>query len=361
MKKGKKTQKEEKEVKIEDQIQNIINRQMEEIKDQTKKEKISLVLDKVLSLNLMEFRLDIGIPADKSQENYEFTLEINLIYNTIHLFSKNIKALSDCRDLYPEIMKEQNLKNDFFNKDKFDLKLIIKNLKLFISNLSNILKNTTKIGKFYLSEEYDIIFIKSLNYITKIPCSHVEFIKGRKITTPSLCCISDDYFCLYEYGNSCNKYLTTDEYKFTLVFYAQFDSLIKFNKLLEGSAVTLYWKKQIGEKEFYQKLESDIDSDMNKIINLLIERLKQSGAKLDIAEKKYGEIPKINIKEIEQKISLYEKELQNNENKETFNNLLDSYQQAIVYYSAVNDSIYVTYNTRVKELLKNEKYSKFLS
>ena len=54
-------------------------------------------------------------------------------------------------------------------------------------------------------------------------------------------------------------------------------------------------------------------------------------------------------------------ELQKNENKEIFNNLLDSYQQAIVYYSAVNDSIYVTYNARVKELLKNEKYSKFLS
>ena len=361
MKKGKKNEKEEKEEKIEDIVQNIINSQMTEIKEQTKKEKISLALDKICSENLMEFRLDIGIPAEKSQDNYEFVLEINLVYNTIHLFSKNIKELSDCRDLYPDVMKEQNIKNDYFNKDKFDLKLIIKNLKLFISDLPNILKNTKKIGKFYLSEEYDVIFIKSLNYITKIPCRHVEFIRGRKTMTPSFCCISDDYFCLYEYGNSSNKYLTTDEYKFTLVFYAQFDSLIKFNKLFEGSAVTLYWKKRTGEKEFYIKLESDIDSDMNKIINLLIENMKQSGAKLDIVEKKYGEIPKINIKEIEQKISSFELELQKNENKEIFNNLLGAYEKAIEYYSAINDSIYVTYNARVKELLKNEKYSKFLN
>lgn len=360
MKKGKKNEKDENEEKS-IEVQNIIKSQMQEIKEKTKEEKILLALDKIISENLIEFHLEIGIPDEKSQDNFEFVLEINLIYNVIHLFSKNIKGLSDGRDLYPEIMKELNLKNDFFSKDKFDLKLIIKNLKLFISNLKDVLNNSKTIGKFYLSEEYDIIFIKSLNYITKIPCRHVEFIKGRKLVTPSLCCISDDYFCLYEYGNSSNKYLTSDEYKFTLVFYSQFDSLIKFNKLLEGSAVTLYWKKRIGEKEFYLKLESDIDSDMNKIINLLIENMKQTGAKLDIVEKRYGEIPKINIKEIEEKISSYELELQKNENKEIFNNLLNSYEKAIEYYSAVNDSIYVTYNTRVKELLKNEKYSKFLN
>ena len=120
-------------------------------------------------------------------------------------------------------------------------------------------------------------------------------------------------------------------------------------------------EKKIGENDYYLKLESDIDSDMNKIINLLIENMKQSGVKLDIVEKKYGEVPKINIKEIEQKIQSYELELQKNGNKELFNNLLTTYEQAIVYYSAINDSQYVTYNARVKELLKNEKYSKYLS
>lgn len=349
------------EEKYEEQIQNLINSQMQEIKEETKKEKISLSLDKIISLNLMEYHLNISIPEEKSQENYEFMLEINLVYNTIHLYSINVKEISDCRDLYPDVMKDNNLKNDIFKKEKFSLKSIIKNLKAFILNLPNILTNTKKIGKFYLTEEYDIIFIKSLKYITQIPCRHVEYIRGRKTNTPALCCISKDFFCLFEYGNSSNKYLTSDEYKFTLVFYASIDSLVKFKKLLEGSAITLYWKKKIGENDYYLKLESDIDSDMNKIINLLIENMKQSGVKLDIVEKKYGEVPKINIKEIEQKIQSYELELQKNGNKELFNNLLTTYEQAIVYYSAINDSQYVTYNARVKELLKNEKYSKYLS
>lgn len=100
---------------------------------------------------------------------------------------------------------------------------------------------------------------------------------------------------------------------------------------------------------------------MNSIIDLLIESMKHSGFKLDIEEKRYGEIPQVDIKSIEQQITTYELELQKNGNKELFNNLISAYEQAIVYYSAINDSQYVTYSSRVKELLKNEKYSKYLS
>ena len=115
------------------------------------------------------------------------------------------------------------------------------------------------------------------------------------------------------------------------------------------------------QSEFYLKLESDIDKDINLLIDNLIEKMKISGMKVDIIDKKYGEVPKIDIKEIEQKISKYELELQKNGTKELFNDLLKSYEQAIVFYSAINDKQYVTYSTRVKELLKNEKYAKYLS
>ena len=146
-----------------------------------------------------------------------------------------------------------------------------------------------------------------------------------------------------------------------MVFYASVDALVKFRKLLEGPAVSLFWKKRTGEDDFWLKLESDIDKDMNSIIDLLIESMKHSGFKLDIEEKRYGEIPKVDIKSIEQQITNYELELQKNGNKELFNNLISTYEQAIVYYSAINDSQYVTYSSRVKELLKNEKYSKYIS
>ena len=354
--------KEEKEEKIEDIVQKIINDQITEIKEETKKEKISIALNKISSININEFQLNISIPDTSSQEHLEFIVEFNLIYNKIHLYSLNIKELSDCRDLYPDLMQTLN---DDFHKEKFELKTLVKNLKNFVQRLPNILKekNTKNIGKFYLSEEYDIILMKSLKNLIQIPCRRVEYIKGKKIKTPALCCISSDFFCLYEYGNASNKFLSSDEYKFTLVFFSSIDALIKLQKLFEGPAISLFFKKNEVDKnsEFYLKLESDIDKDINKIENFLIEKMKISGVKLNIEEKKYGEVPKINIKEIEQNISKYELELQKSGNKELFNNLLGSYEQAIVYYSAINDKQYVTYSTRVKELLKNEKYSKYLS
>jgi len=192
--------------------------------------------------------------------------------------------------------------NDNFIKEKFDLKTLIKNLKNFVLNLPETLKNSKNVGKFYLAEEYDIIMVKSLKNLIQIPCRRVEFIKGKKIKTPSLCCISSDFFCLYEYGNASNKYLSNDEYKFTLVFYTSIDALIKFQKLFEGPAISLFFKKsEEKNSEFYLKLESDIDKDINTIENILIEKMKTSGVKINIEDKKYGEVPNINIKEIEQK------------------------------------------------------------
>ena len=75
-----KQQKIKKEEKLEEQIQNIINTQMEEIKEQIKKEKVNLTLEKFINLHIIEFHLYISTPKENSQENYEFLLNINLIY-----------------------------------------------------------------------------------------------------------------------------------------------------------------------------------------------------------------------------------------------------------------------------------------
>ena len=104
-----------KEEKIEDIVQKLVNGQITEIKEETKKEKISISLNKISSLNINEFQLNISIPDTKSQEALEFIVEFNLIYNKIHLYSINIKELSDCRDLYPDIMQTLN---DNFIKEK---------------------------------------------------------------------------------------------------------------------------------------------------------------------------------------------------------------------------------------------------
>ena len=40
--------------------------------------------------------------------------------------------------------------------------------------------------------------------------------------------------------------------------------------------------------------------------------------------------------------------------------LLQLYEKAIEYYSAINDKKYIEYNNKIKKILKNEKYSKLI-
>ena len=80
--------KKEEKQKLEIEVESMLNSKIEEINPEIKKEKIIIVLNKSFYMNIIDFHLNITIPDANSQDNYEFLLEINLIYNTIHLFSK---------------------------------------------------------------------------------------------------------------------------------------------------------------------------------------------------------------------------------------------------------------------------------
>ena len=43
-----------------------------------------------------------------------------------------------------------------------------------------------------------------------------------------------------------------------------------------------------------------------------------------------------------------------------FNKLLSNYEKAVEYYSAVGDKKYEDYKNKIQELLKNEKFNKFV-
>ena len=341
------------------ETKKLISVQIEQIESKFKEENISISFRKIPYLNIIEYYIEITIFNEKTNEKNEFILDINLVYNTIHLYSKNLKYLSDGRDLFPYIT---NSKNAFFNLKEFKLLTIIQNTKNFLTNVSEAIKNNSldkNIGNFYLGEEYDILLIKSLQELKKIPCRHIETIKQIKTETPSLCCISDNYFCLYEFGIACNKYLTNDEYKFTLVFYSTLDLISSFQKD-EDNSILLFWKTKYEDTQFVLKIKSDIISDINFIMDTLINQLKSSGKNMEMLEKKEGEIPKIDIEEIEKEISNYEIQLKEKEDKETFDKLLKCYEQAITYYSAINNDKYIDYNNKIQELLKNEKYSEYI-
>jgi hypothetical protein len=98
----------------------------------------------------------------------------------------------------------------------------------------------------------------------------------------------------------------------------------------------------------------NINSENYNIINdILLEKMK-------IYKKKLGKIPDIDIKYLEKEIEEKEKELLNKDNKniimykEKCLRLMDIYQQAIEYYSAVNNPKFIDINIKIHQLIENQ-------
>lgn len=298
----------------------------------------------------------IKFKDEKNEEkNAEFLLLLNLTKKKIYLFSLNLVEISDGRDLLPFII---HTKTNHFNIDELNLLTLIENIKIFISTLTN--KNLIKIGRFYLGEEYDINFISTLKGVFIKRCFHYDVIDGNYINIPSLITISDDYLCLYEYIFEPNKQIKDIKNKFLLVFYGNIKSIISFKKSLYGEVVTIAFRREYNNKMLNLKISGNEEEDMDKIMNVLIEKIKNIGYRLDIYEKKLGQLPKINIVDTEKNISLYEEKLNNGENTNDLKQLLSLYEQAIEFYSAINDKRYIEYNNKISKLLKNPKYSELL-
>ena len=302
----------------------------------------------------LEYYIFLYIPTkENNNKNFELLLLINLLKNRIYLYSFNIIKISDGRDLLPFIT------NKFYNKinlNSLDLIQLVENINKFVFSLTE--KNLSMIGRFYLGEEYNINIISNLKNIYAVNCYHYDLINGNYVYIPSLVTISGDYFCLYEYNNDNMK----DNNKFTLVFYGTLKSILSFKKSLVGSIVTINFRKDLSGKDLSLKIMSYIDIDMENIMDLLIKKIENIGYRMNIYQKRKGNIPDINIENTEQNIKAYEDLLNSDEeNEKIIKELLELYEKAIEYYSAINDKRYIDYNNKIRRILKNEKYSKLLA
>lgn len=326
------------------------------------KENILLVYNKLANKKSTEYKIDISFKNNKNNTNntlpneyLDFILQINLTKKEIILFSKNIKPISDGRDILPliSIKKFTTINNNFFSLDDIDILDIVNNIKKFIETY----KFTNLNGIYYIGDEYDQKIIESLENLDKINCNHLDIINGKSIEIPSLCTISDEHFCLYE----------KEQNKYNLIFYSNIKNLLSFNKTVD-MIVTLNWKKKIktssGEVKFCMfelKIKSNINEDMDKVMDLLIEKIKNIGFEMNINEKKKGVLPNLNPEKIEGEIRRLESQLKNRDTILVFNKLLDRYEKIIEYYSAANNNKYTEYNEKLKDLLRNEKYSKYIN
>ena len=330
----------------------------QEVKDKVVRHNISFIFNKNSTKKYSEYNINISIPKNNSQklkEYYEFILTINLTKKSIILFSLDINPISDGRNLLPIINTNKNkkVKFNYYFLNEIDLNQIMEDLNKFLTgnNFLNLF------GYYYLGEEYDSKIIDNLKNVERIQCNHLDVINGNEIEISSLCTISDDYFCLYEKEQNNN---------YTLVFYSSIKNLLSFNKTLD-SIVTLNWKKKKTKKKeqtiycvFTLQIKSEIDEDMDKVMDILIEKIRKIGFKMNINEKKKGELPKVDVEATESEIIRLESQLKNRDNVLVYNKLIQNYEKLIEYYSAANDNKYLEYNNKMKDLLSNEKYEKYI-
>ena len=341
------------------EIQQKIDLEISKIKTDFSNENILIQSQKIKYSNNIDYQIDISFPNNKNDEDYDFTLEINVNEEKIRLYSKTIPSLSDGRDILFFLNNINNSNNNsnenyfitsktFFSE--FKITPIILLIKKLISSLNKI---DTRFAKFYLDEQYDLNLINSLNYIKKYKLRKIEVINNRKIEVPILLTISDEYFCIYEpiYKNKT---------KLLLIFYSSLRTLISFKKSLYGNIITLFWITNTKNINHEIKLTSINDSVSNKIVDDLIEKIKKIGFKMDITKHKEGKLPEININKTLKEILQFETQMKLSENILIFNKLLSNYEKAVEYFSAINDKRYEMYTEKIKQLLSNEKYSKFI-
>ena len=340
----------------EEQIQ--LETQINNLEKNLKEENISIFSEKMSYPNVIEYQIIIHFPnekIDKEKEKlnelkeYIFIIEISLTKHEIRLFSKNINSINDGRDLFRDLTLS---KNNNFTSD-FDLNIIVSAIKQFLKNIKGI---DTRMGYFYIDSQYDL---NILNYIREgnknllfSKVKLMEKVNNRNLEIPVNCLISEDYFCLFEN-------IPKNKFKIKLTFYSSLKILKSFNKSYVGSIITLLWK-QYGPVEYEMKLTSENDDLINQMVEFIIQKIRNFGFHMDIIKRKDGKLPEINISKIEREISQMEIQMKNGGNILIFNKLISNYEKAVEYYSAVGDSKYESYNKKIQELLKNEKFNKFV-
>ena len=148
-----------------------------------------------------------------------------------------------------------------------------------------------------------------------------------------------------------------------LIFFAAIKSLIHIKHYTESDIVEFTWKIK-GGKNNLMRIRT---KEAGNIVKIITEILKKKKIKHQITNKdfrpKEGEIPAIDIDLVEEEINKYEVtlRLQENINNENVNYLMKLYEKAVQYYSAVNDSKYEVYMSKIHDMFNNEEFTKLLN
>ena len=280
-----------------------------------------------------------------------------------------VPELCDGRDFL-----EDTLQMKWDSKNCF-LKLIISQIPSFIQRYLNTIlnyKNKSEIilkremfGKYYLDSIYELSLIKYIPYLYFDVISEIISIKGNTMNIEDRkILITDNFLLLF-----CNKSLyELDQLK--LVFVGPITSLVYIRQFIKDGIVLLKWLvkgKGPGKNNYYVMQLRTPDGDY--IVDTLIENLSKRSINFKVTNKingnikREGSVPLIEINLVEEEIKNLEKKISSKEDvtKESISVLINLYEKAIQYYSALNDKRFEIYIKKTHEIYSNNEYTSLLN
>ena len=321
----------------------------------------------------------IAITFDKSLINFQSKEPLDVIRFALLLKPDypKIPPLLYCltRFCIPELCDGRDLLEDTLQM-KWDsqncfLKLIISQIPSFVErylsyyNNDNNLNNSKMFGKYYLDSIYELTIIKYLPYLYFDIISEVVGNDGVNMNLEDRKLLLTDNFVLL----FCNKSLY-DIDQLRLVFIGPITSLVHIRQLIKDGIVLLKWMvrgKGVGNNNIFQMELRTPDGDY--IVDTLIENLSKRSIQFKVTNKigsnikREGSVPMIEISLVEEEIKHLENKINNKEDvtKESISVLVNLYEKAIQYYSALNDMKFEIFIKKLHNIYSNNEYTSLLN
>ena len=324
-------------------------------------------------------QLLLSITIDKSLINFQQLQPLDVVRFVLLLKPTypNTPPLLYCitRFCVPELCDGRDFLEDALQM-KWDpqscfLKLIISQIPSFIErylsyyNNNNGVGNRKMFGKYYLDSIYELTIIKYIPYLYFDVISEVVGNDGTNINLEDRkMLITDNFVLLF-----CNKSLYELD-QLRLIFIGPITSLIHIRQLIKDGIVLLKWMvrgKEIANNNIFQMELRTPDGDY--IVDTLIDNLSKRSIQFKVTNKigsnikREGSVPMIEINLVEEEIKHLESKINNKEDitKESISVLVNLYEKAIQYYSALNDMRFEIYIKKLHNIYSNNEYTSLLN
>ena len=279
-----------------------------------------------------------------------------------------LPELCDGRDFLEDTLQMKWDKNNCF------LKLIISQIPSFVqrylnyiygfNNINNIIIKRKMFGKYYLDGIYENSILKYIPYLYFESISEIVSIEGKKMNCEDRkILITDNFLLLF-----CNKSLYEID-KLKLIFVGPITSLLYIRQFYKDEIVLLKWiikGKGLQNSNYTQQFKTE---DGDYIVDTLIDNLSKKSINFKVTNKvngnikREGTVPLVEINLVEEEIKNLENKIKNKESmtKESISILINLYEKAIQYYSALNDKKFEIYIKKIHDIYSNNEYTSLLN